>query len=292
MHARAESSSPPSTEALLRAGVRLLAESSDTPRLDAELLLAHTLDVTRAALYIRRSEPVTPDQSERYQVMLQARRAGRPVSQLTGEKEFWSLRMRVDETVLTPRPESELLVERALGRIPADQPTRVLDLGTGSGAVALAIASERPRCEVTATDISMQALAIAETNARGNGIGNIRFAAGDWLTAVPGCIYDVIVTNPPYIADDEWPATDRELRFEPRLALAGGRDGLDAIRPIISGARAHLCGGGWLIIEHGMAQGDAVRALFAAAGFGHITTCPDLAGLPRVTEGLVADRGS
>jgi release factor glutamine methyltransferase len=286
MHARAESS-PPSTEALLRAGVRLLSEASDTPRLDAELLLAHALDVTRAALYMHRGEPVTASQCERYQVLLQARRAGQPVAQLIGEKEFWSLRLRINDNVLTPRPESELLVERALGRIPADQPARVLDLGTGSGAVALAIASERPRCEVTATDISAQALAIAETNARGNGIGNIRFAAGDWLTAVPGGIYDVIVSNPPYIADDEWPAANQELRFEPRLALAGGRDGLDAIRPIISAARTHLCAGGWLIIEHGMAQGGAVRALFEAAGFGHITTCADLAGLPRVTEGLV-----
>jgi release factor glutamine methyltransferase len=250
------------------------------------------LDVARAALYIRRGEPVTANQSERYQAMLQARRAGRPVAQLTGEKEFWSLRLQIDENVLTPRPESELLVERALGRIPADQPARVLDLGTGSGAVALAIASERPRCEVTATDISARALVIAETNARANGIGNIRFAAGDWLTAVPGRMYDVIVSNPPYIADDEWPATDRELRFEPRLALAGGTEGLDAIHSITSGARAHLCAGGWLIIEHGMAQGDAVRALFAAAGFGHITTCADLAGLPRLTEGQVADRSS
>ena len=284
MHTDAPASEA-TAEALLRAGVRLLADASATPRLDAEVLLGHAMGVTRTALFTRRSEPVAPAQAEHFRSLIAARREGRPVAHLVGEKEFWSLPLKITAEVLTPRPETELLVERALLRMPAEAPERVLDLGTGSGAIALAIASERPRCEVTATDLSANALALAEANAQALGLGNIRFAAGDWFGAVPGRVFDLIVTNPPYVADGEWPATDRELQFEPRMALAGGADGLDAIRSIIRNARAHLGPGGWLLLEHGMAQGEAVRALLAGAGFGSIATHADLARLPRATEG-------
>lgn len=273
-------------EALLRAGVRLLADTSDSPRLDAEVLLAHCMGLSRTALFVHRETAASAAQAARFRALIEARSAGQPVAQLVGAKEFWSLPLRVTADVLTPRPETELLVERALLWIPAGQRRRVLDLGTGSGAVAIALAGERPQCEVIATDISAAALAIAEDNARRLAIANVRFALGDWFTAVPEQRFDLIVSNPPYIADSEWHGTDRELAFEPRGALAAGADGLDAIRIIVRAAPGHLAPGGVLLLEHGMAQGAAVRALLAATGFTGVMTSDDLARRPRVTEGV------
>jgi release factor glutamine methyltransferase len=273
-----------SVEALLRAGVRLLAGSSSSPRLDAEVLLAHALGRSRAALFTGRADAVPADIAEHYLGMIRERQAWRPVAQITGRREFWSLDLEVTPDVLSPRPETELLVERALAHLPEDRSARVLDLGTGSGAVALALASERERCAVTATDRSEAALAVAQRNAGRLGLGGIRFRAGDWFAAVAESAFDVIVSNPPYIADAEWPTTDAELRFEPRAALAAGADGLDALRTIIGGASAHLATDGWLIVEHGAAQGPAVAGLMLAAGFTSVATSADLAGRPRVTE--------
>jgi release factor glutamine methyltransferase len=272
-------------EALLRAGVRLLEGASASPRLDAEVLLAHALGWTRAALFARRDEPLAPADAQRCLDLLAARRAGRPVAQVTGRREFWSLVLEVTPDVLTPRPDTETLVERALARLPEGAPARVLDLGTGSGAVALAIAQERPAAAVTATDASAAALAVAARNAQGLGLGRVALAAGDWLAAVPGARFDVIVSNPPYLADADWAGADPELAFEPRAALAAGVDGLDALRRIVAGAPAHLVPGGWLLLEHGAGQGPAVRALLAAAGFDGVLTSTDLGGNPRVTEG-------
>jgi release factor glutamine methyltransferase len=274
-----------SVEALLRAGVRLLARSSSSPRLDAEVLLAHALGRSRTALFTARADAVPADIAEHYLGMIRERQARRPVAQITGRREFWSLDLEVTPDVLTPRPETELLVERALAHLPEDVAGSVLDFGTGTGAVALALAVERPRLAVTATDASPAALAVAQRNAGRLGLGGIRFRAGDWFDAVAESAFDLIVSNPPYLADAEWPATDAELRFEPRAALAAGADGLDALRTIIGGASAHLATDGWLIVEHGAAQGPAVERLMLAAGFTSVATSVDLAGRPRVTEG-------
>jgi release factor glutamine methyltransferase len=278
-------SGPTSVEALLRAGVRLLAGSSPTPRLDTEVLLAHALGCGRTALFIARAEKVPADVAGRYLATVRERQAGRPVAQITGRREFWSLDLEVTTDVLTPRPDTELLVERALAHLPDEAAASVLDLGTGTGAVALALAAERPRVAVTATDSSPAALAVAQRNAKRLDLQRVRIVQGDWFDAVGEATFDVIVANPPYIADAEWPATDAELQFEPRMALAAGSDGLYALRAIVGGAPAHLAPGGWLLVEHGARQGPAVGTLMLAAGFSSVATSRDLGGLPRVTEG-------
>lgn len=286
---RTETQSPAaSIEALLRAGLHLLGGTSPTPRLDAELLLAHALGCERSRLFARRETTVEPQARERFLALIAERRRHRPVAQLIGRREFWSLTLGVTADVLSPRPETELLVELALQRLPAQAPVRALDLGTGSGAIALALASERGHWRIVATDRSPAALEVATRNAAALGIDTVHFAAGDWYAAVPGGVFELIVSNPPYIADPEWALTDPELAFEPRQALAAGADGLDALRVIIAGAPARLAPGGWLLVEHGATQGEAVRGLFTAAGFGSIGTSADLAGLPRVSSGCRA----
>jgi release factor glutamine methyltransferase len=281
-------SAGPTIEALLRAGVRLLAEKSHSPRLDAELLLAHAIGCTRAQLFVRRTDALGEETALRFRELLEERRACRPVAQLIGQREFWSLPLRVTPDVLTPRPETETLVERALAKLPVASTARVLDLGTGSGAIALALATERPGCEITATDLSAEALAVARTNGAAVAARPISWRQGDWWAALAGERFDLVVTNPPYIADDEWAHCDPELACEPRRALAGGRDGLDGIRAIVMDAAAHLVPGGALLIEHGSRQDAAVRALMTAAGLVHVLTHRDLAGHPRVTEGTRA----
>jgi release factor glutamine methyltransferase len=273
------------TGELLNAGSRWLDMSSDSPRLDAELLLAHALDKPRSYLYQTLSAEVPADAAERYATLLGERASHRPLAQIIGTREFWSLSLKVTTDTLVPRPETELLVERALRRIPPDMPQAVADLGTGTGAVAIAIASERPRCRVLATDLSPAALAVARQNALALGLDNISFHSGDWFAALQGEKLAVIVSNPPYIADDEWCETDPGLGFEPRLALSGGADGLADIRRIVSAAPAHLESGGWLLLEHGFRQAAAVQDLLRQAGFRSISTCADLAGQPRVSEG-------
>lgn len=275
---------------LLRDGARRLGSLGGSPRLDAELLLAHVLGHGREDLYRSLFSTVPPDSEARYAALLARREARCPVAQLTGHREFWSFKVEVTGATLVPRPETELLVERALGRIPADAAWSVADLGTGTGAIALAIARERPACKITATDLSKPALAVARRNARALGVANVAFKQGDWFDPLPtpGAgrgRFEVIVSNPPYIAADEWRLTDPELGFEPRLALDGGRDGLDAYRSIAKQAPRHLRPGGWLLLEHGFRQADDVCALLQRAGFHNVETTADLAGNPRVSEG-------
>jgi release factor glutamine methyltransferase len=252
---------------------------------DAEWLLAHALGRPRAWLYAHADDKVDAGTQARFAGLVERRAAGEPVAYLTRSRGFWSFDLRVTPDTLIPRPETELLVELALARLPRHDASRIADLGTGSGAIALALARERPDASVVATDASEAALAVARGNAAALGIGNVRFGRGDWCAALDDAPFDLIVSNPPYIADDDPHLAAGDLRFEPLGALGSGPDGLDAIRAIIRGAPAHLVPGGWLLLEHGVAQGSAVRALLHAAGFIDVGTARDLEDRDRVTLG-------
>jgi release factor glutamine methyltransferase len=255
-------------------------------RIEAEILLGKVLDVGRAWLYANPEAELSADQQSSFQSLVQRREAGEPVAYLTGNREFWSLNLKVTPDVLIPRPETELLVETALARIPLDAHWRVADLGTGSGAIALAIASERPLCEVHATDISKEALDVARDNEKQFVAGRIRFHQGSWLEALTGK-FKVIVSNPPYIAASDPHLLLGDCRFEPAGALASGSDGLSAILEIVAGARKYLEDGGMLAFEHGFDQGGPVRALLKKFGYQSIETRKDLENRDRVTSGTL-----
>lgn len=256
----------------------------DESRLEAELLLAHVLGRPRSWFYAHAGDLLGTRDAGAFAELLRRRAGGEPVAQITGRRGFWSLELAVSADTLIPRPETELLVELVLDRLPRTEPRRVLDLGTGTGAIALAVASERPLADVTAVDASEAALAVARDNAAGAGLA-LRLLAGDWFTTVAGERFDVVASNPPYIADGDPHLEQGDLRFEPRSALASGADGLDAIRVIARDAPAHLVPGGWLLVEHGHEQGEAVRGLFAAAGLQSVVTERDLEQRDRVTLG-------
>ncbi|MEZ5564598.1 MAG: peptide chain release factor N(5)-glutamine methyltransferase [Gammaproteobacteria bacterium] len=274
---------------LLRDGTRRLSGVGNSPRLDAELLLAHAMGQSRETLYRSLWNDVPADVEARFAALLTERERRRPVAQLVQKRDFWTLSLAVSDDTLVPRPETELLVERVLARIPVDASWRIVDLGTGAGAIALAVASERPLCQVLATDFSKAALTVARRNAKTLGLKNVSFKHGDWFDALPSTKnpntqFHLLVSNPPYVAAHEWADADPELQFEPRLALDGGDDGLDPYRILTTTAPRHLIPGGWLLLEHGSRQGDDVRVMLKRAGFGNIATASDLAGRPRVSE--------
>lgn len=275
----------PTIAETLQEAERRLAETSDFPRLDAEVLLAHVLEVDRSHLRAWPERTVRPEALERYRGLLERRRRGEPVAYLTGRREFWSLPLYVTADVLIPRPETELLVELALAHLPPRPGPAVADLGTGSGAVAVAMARECPHCRIVATDVAETALAVARWNAEQLGLANIDFRHGSWFEPLAGERFDLIVSNPPYVADDDAHLRRGDLPHEPRLALAAGPEGLDALSIITAQAGAHLVAGGWLLVEHGHDQGPAVRRLLAAGGFKEVATERDLAGLDRVSLG-------
>ncbi len=254
-------------------------------RIDAEALLLHALDKPRSWLIAHDTDVLDDAVRAAFDTMVARRAAGEPVAYITGRRGFWSLELQVTSATLIPRPETELLVELALARLPADRPCRVVDLGTGSGAIALAIASERPQAEVTAVDLSVDALAVARGNAKRLGLARVRFFHGTWMTPLSGERFDLIVSNPPYIEAADPHLAQGDLRFEPATALASGADGLDAIREIVAGAPNHLEPGGWLLMEHGWNQGAPVRALLERAGYSEVFTDPDLEGRDRVSGG-------
>ncbi|HWN07445.1 MAG TPA: peptide chain release factor N(5)-glutamine methyltransferase [Steroidobacteraceae bacterium] len=262
-----------------------LGAASPSAALDAEILVAHVAGTGRPALAADPDRPLCPEELLALESLARRRLAGEPVAYLTGRREFWSLDLEVTPEVLVPRPETELAVERVLAALGDGGQPAVLDLGTGSGAIALAVAHERPDAAVTATDVSAAALAVAKRNATRLGLKNLRFLEGSWFDPLAGSRFDVIASNPPYVAAGD-PAL-AALAHEPRAALLGGTDGLAAIEAIVCAAPFHLEPGGWLIVEHGAAQGAAVRALFAAAGLAAVATRPDLAGHERVTEGTL-----
>jgi release factor glutamine methyltransferase len=262
----------------------LLEGLSETPKLDAEVLLARVLNRDRSYLRAWPERTLSPDEFDRFQDLVQRRQSGTPVAYLFGEKEFWSRTFKVRPDVLIPRPETELLVDLALTAMAASQITDILDLGTGSGAIAITIAAERPFSHITATDLSPEALKVAQENADRLGVRNIRFQLGNWFDAVASDgRFDLIVSNPPYVADDDPHLSRGDVRFEPSLALKGGLHGLDALRIIARDARDHLNPNGHLILEHGFNQANAVADLLGTFGYTEIRHHQDLQGHFRVT---------
>jgi release factor glutamine methyltransferase len=252
-------------------------------RLEAELLLGHVLGVNRAWFFAHADDALDTASTIRFDALVHRRAQGEPVAYITGTRDFWSLTLEVTPATLIPRPETELLVELALDRLP--QGGSVVDLGTGSGAIALAIASERPDASVAAVDASLAALEVARRNAGRLRLGRVDFIAGDWFAPLGDTRFDLVVSNPPYIEADDAHLGRGDLRFEPASALASGHDGLDDIHRIVEGAAAHLAEGGWLLMEHGWDQGSAIRAILERAGFVEAFTATDLEGRDRVSGG-------
>ncbi len=250
---------------------------------DARALLAHALQCTPAWLFAHGDEAIDHSALHRFETLLARRAQGEPVAYLTGRRGFWSFDLMVSPHTLIPRPETERLVELALERVGTAPGLRIADLGTGSGAIALALAHERPQAQVIAVDVSEGALAVARANAHALHLNNVEFRHGDWLQPLAGERFDLIASNPPYIAVGD--AHLDALRYEPEPALSSGRDGLDAIRTIVRDAPAHLHTGGWLLLEHGWDQGNAVRALLQSAGFDDVQTHRDLEDRERVSSG-------
>lgn len=266
----------------------ILRQAAETlgDRLEAELLLGHVLGVNRAWFFAHADDALDPLASERFEALVSRRAQGEPVAYITGTRDFWSLTLEVSPATLIPRPETELLVELALDRLPRGG--RVVDMGTGSGAIALALAKERPDASVSAVDASHDALEVARRNAARLHLERVDFLAGDWFAPLVDARFDLVVSNPPYIEADDAHLGRGDLRFEPASALASGLDGLDDIRRIVAGAGAHLVDGGWLLMEHGWDQGPAVRAILRDAGFVEAFTATDLEGRDRVSGARAA----
>jgi release factor glutamine methyltransferase len=275
-------STPASLDALLRAARSRLA-ASDAPQLDAELLLAEVLGCGRGQLYAWAAGPPDAAVVERYLALVERRARGEPLAYLRGRRDFWTLTLAVTPAVLVPRPETELLVERALALL-GGEAAELADLGTGSGAIALALASERPRWRLVATDSSAAALAVARANAGRLGLGNVEFLQGEWCAPLAGRRFRLIVANPPYIAAGDPALGDPALRHEPLAALSPGPTGLEALEAIAEQARAHLEAGGYLLLEHGADQREALARRLVALGYAHVGCHRDLAGLDRATE--------
>lgn len=275
----------------LLASARNALREQPAGALEAEVLLAHVLGADRAWLFANPGQAIAVAEKKAYDELICRRLRGEPLAYLTGFREFWSLRFRITPDVLIPRPETELLVQTVLEFVPPGAACRIADLGTGSGAVAVAIASERPACEVHATESSRAALAVAEDNAvrllRGRPTARIRFHLGDWLQPLGGR-FRVIAANPPYVAADDPHLQHGDCRFEPRDALTPGPDGMAAIRHIATAARDRLEAGGLLVFEHGFDQGAACRELLRSLGYGAVATRCDLEGRERVTSGCRA----
>jgi release factor glutamine methyltransferase len=265
--------------------VSALLRASGLPDLEARILLGHVLGVDRAWLIAHAGETIAGESVGAFRVLCTRRLGGEPVAYLVGKREFYGLPIGVTPAVLIPRPETELLVELALERMPKDTIKNVLDLGTGSGCVALAIANERPRATVTATDNSPAALEVARANAGALGLVITLFES-DWYTTLGERRFDLIVSNPPYIASGDPHLREGDLRFEPAAALTDGADGFAAINNIVKDAPKHLVAGGWLLFEHGYDQAEVARVRLQAAGFAEVQSWRDLAGIERVSGGM------
>lgn len=258
--------------------------ASDSPRRDAEILLGHVTGRARTYILAFAETVLTRDEETQLAELLARRKTGEPVAHLVGEREFWSLPLYVSAATLIPRPDTECLVEQALARLPAS-PARILDLGTGTGAIALALASERPDCQVTAVDVMPDAVALAQRNVDRLALPNVTVVHSSWFSALGDRQFETIVSNPPYIDEADPHLGEGDVRFEPRSALVAAGQGLADLSQIITAARQHLVSDGWLLLEHGWTQGEAVRALFLQAGYQQVETCRDYGGNERLTLG-------
>ncbi len=271
---------------LLTSATEALADRSETAWLDAEVLLCHCLDKPRS--YLRAWPERSPDaeQTSKFRHLLEQRRRGVPVAYLTGQREFWSRKFLVGPEVLIPRPDTELLIELSLDLVPSDRPCRIIDLGTGSGILAITLAAERPLATVIGADVSRAALETAQRNAEWLQVSNVSFAISNWCANIAESDFDLVVSNPPYIAADDPHLRQGDVRFEPANALVSAENGLKDIRLIADQARTHLKPQGHLLLEHGYNQQAGVRGILAALGYRQIATHNDLAHNPRVTTGV------
>jgi len=271
----------------LHTATTMLSRGSSSARLDAELLLEYVTGLPRVSFRSAPERELPTAAGWSFQQLVMRRMKGEPVAYILGQQEFWSLLFEVTPAVLIPRPDTELLVERALTHLSKDTPVAVADLGTGSGAIAIAIAGERPQARVVATDASNEALCVASRNAGRLQAGNVAFLHGDWFAPLGGQRFDAIVSNPPYIAADDRDVAPEVRRFEPGPALFASNGGLECLTVISRQAPQYLRSGGWLLLEHGWKQAAQVRDLLVRNGFAHVRSHADLAGHERVTEGCL-----
>ncbi|MGO2133313.1 MAG: peptide chain release factor N(5)-glutamine methyltransferase [Halomonas sp.] len=277
---------------LVNASGRLQAAGSPSPRRDAEVLLCHVLQVDRAWLYTWGDRLADDQTLARFDSLIAAREEGQPVAYLTGEREFWGLSLATSHATLIPRPDTETLVEAALEKASAMESAdakRLLDLGTGTGAIALAFASEYPSWQVTGVDLNETAVALARGNAERNAIANAEFLVSDWFSAFDSSLrtdrFALIVSNPPYLADDDPHLDEGDVRFEPHSALVSAEQGLADLRYLVREAQNYLSANGWLLLEHGMQQGAAVRQALSEAGFSDVASRQDLGARDRISLG-------
>lgn len=276
-----------SIKSVLAKAAATLTSISDSALLDAEVLLCLALDKPRSYLRAWPDKPLQPAQLTAFTALLEQRQQGTPIAYITGNREFWSREFQVGPEVLIPRPDTELLIELSLKLIPLDQPCNIIDLGTGSGIIAITLAAERPQAHISATDFSQAALDIARRNADKHRISNIEFYRSDWFKGIPQHAFNLIISNPPYIAEDDPHLHQGDLRFEPQTALSAPEQGLADISIIATAARNYLAPNGHLLIEHGYNQQQPVQALFQALHYDQVKTYTDLSGQPRATYGLM-----
>lgn len=275
----------PNIKSVLAEAASALAALSDSALLDAEILLCLALNKPRSYLRAWPDKQLQPEQLAAFKTLLKQRQKGIPIAYITGNREFWSRDFQVTPDVLIPRPDTELLIELSLQLIPADKPFKIIDLGTGSGIIAITLAAERPNTQVSATDFSLPALRIAQLNAEQHHLSNIHFYQSDWFANVPATQFNLIISNPPYIAEDDTHLQQGDVRFEPQTALTAAEQGLSDIKIIVATARNYLETSGHLLIEHGYDQQQQVQALFKDLHYDNVQTYKDLSGQPRVTYG-------
>ena len=273
----------PTVNMWVKHAIDRLSSATSSPSLDAEIILRHVCGIDKITVLTGAPIFLNSEKLKKLENLLDRRYAGEPIAYITGEKEFWSLTLKVTKDTLIPRPETELLVECVIDKMKTDKLLQILDLGTGSGAIAIALATEFPKAQITATDLSNKALKVAKKNAEICKTQNITFKSGDWLNAVPNLFYSIIVCNPPYIRINDPDLDVRQTKFEPDLALFSRNNGMSALQRVIADAPKSLKSNGWLILEHGHKQKESVKKLLYAAQFKSIVHHYDLSGHPRVT---------